>query len=65
MTDTEYAKAIREKAKMASLGMSYVEDLFPNNEPFANRIQAQIGKDFIADIMELSERGIGSETNDD
>nr|WP_185936708.1 hypothetical protein [Lactiplantibacillus plantarum] len=27
--------------------------------------QAQIGQDFIADIMELSERGIGSETNDD
>ena len=27
--------------------------------------QAQIGQDFVADIMELSERGIGSETNDD
>ena len=28
-------------------------------------IQRVRGQDFIADIMELSERGIGSETNDD
>ncbi|WP_416588913.1 hypothetical protein [Lactiplantibacillus plantarum] len=49
MTDTEYAKAIREKATVANLEMN----------------QAQIGQDFIADIMALSERGIGSETNDD
>ncbi|MCG0674832.1 Prophage Lp1 protein 32 [Lactiplantibacillus plantarum] len=27
--------------------------------------QSQIGQDLIADIAELSERGIGSETNDD
>ncbi|MEC5118206.1 hypothetical protein [Lactiplantibacillus plantarum] len=65
MTDIEYAKAIREKAKMASLGMSLIAELFPNDEPFVNRIQAQIGQGFITDIMELSERGIGSETNDD
>lgn len=56
MTDAEYAKAIREKAKMASLGMSYIAELFPNDEPFVNKIQAQIGQEFIADIMKLSNR---------
>ncbi|AOB20766.1 hypothetical protein [Lactiplantibacillus plantarum] len=55
MTDTEYAKAIREKARMASLGMSYIAELFPNDEPFVNKIQAQIGQEFIADIMKLSD----------
>ncbi len=28
MTGTEYAKAIREKSRMASLGMSYIAELF-------------------------------------
>ncbi|WP_186810744.1 hypothetical protein [Lactiplantibacillus argentoratensis] len=37
------------------MGMSYIAELFPNDEPFVNRIQAQIGQDFIADIAELSD----------
>lgn len=40
MTDAEYAKAIQMKATVANLEMN----------------QAQIGQDFIADIMELSDR---------
>ncbi|WP_455428855.1 hypothetical protein [Lactiplantibacillus pentosus] len=56
MTDTEYAKEIQTKATVANLEMNVA----PTTEQ-----QAQIGQDFIADIMELSERGIGSETNDD
>ncbi|ADW01290.1 hypothetical protein [Lactiplantibacillus plantarum] len=56
MTDTEYAKAIQMKAMVANLEM---------NVALTAEQQAQIGQDFIADIMELSERGIGSETNDD
>ncbi|MGN8166320.1 hypothetical protein [Lactiplantibacillus plantarum] len=56
MTDSEYTKAIREKAIVANLEM---------NAALTIKQQAQIGQDFIADIMELSERGIGSETNDD
>ena len=56
MTDTEYAKAIQMKATVANLEMDAA--LTPEQ-------QAQIGQDFVADIMELSERGIGSETNDD
>ncbi|WP_369900969.1 hypothetical protein [Lactiplantibacillus plantarum] len=56
MTDTEYAKAIQTKATVANLEM---------NVALTTEQQAQIGQDFIADIMELSERGIGSETNDD
>ncbi|ETY74095.1 hypothetical protein LFAB_09150 [Lactiplantibacillus fabifermentans T30PCM01] len=56
MTDIEYAKEIQMKATVANLEMNVAP---------ATRQQAQIGQDFIADIMELSERGIGSETNDD
>ncbi|QCS76871.1 hypothetical protein FEM46_06100 [Lactiplantibacillus plantarum subsp. plantarum] len=56
MTDTEYAKAIQVKSMVANLEM---------NAALTTEQQAQIGQDFIADIMELSERGIGSETNDD
>ncbi|VDG18226.1 Prophage Lp1 protein 32 [Lactobacillus plantarum] [Lactiplantibacillus mudanjiangensis] len=56
MTDTEYAKAIKTKAMVANLEM---------NVALTTEQQAQIGQDFIADIVELSERGIGSETNDD
>lgn len=56
MTDTEYAKAIKVKAMVANLEI---------NAALTIEQQAQIGQDFIADIMELSERGIGSETNDD
>ena len=56
MTDIEYAEAIREKATVANLEM---------NAALTTEQQAQIGQDFIAEIVELSERGIGSETNDD
>ena len=56
MTDTEYAKALQTKATVANLEM---------NAALTTEQQAQIGQDFIADIAELSERGIGSETNDD
>ena len=56
MTDTEYAKAIQMKATFANLEI---------NAALTTEQQAQIGQDFVADIMELSERGIGSETNDD
>ncbi|MGY5232842.1 hypothetical protein ACW9VY_01365 [Lactiplantibacillus plantarum] len=56
MTDTEYAEAIQMKATVANLEM---------NAALTTRQQAQIGQDFIADIAELSGRGIGSETNDD
>ncbi|UQB60374.1 hypothetical protein KCZ48_10080 [Lactiplantibacillus plantarum] len=56
MTDTEYAKAIQMKATVANLEM---------NAALTTEQQAQIGQDFIADIAELSERGIGSEANDD
>lgn len=56
MTDTEYAKAIKVKAMVANLEI---------NVALTTEQQAQVGQDFIADIMELSERGIGSETNDD
>ncbi|MGA3512439.1 hypothetical protein ACE5SX_12670 [Lactiplantibacillus plantarum] len=56
MTDTEYAKAIKVKATVANLEI---------NAALTTEQQAQIGQDFIADIMKLSERGIGSETNDD
>ncbi|KRO24918.1 hypothetical protein [Lactiplantibacillus fabifermentans] len=56
MTDAEYAKAIQMKATFANLEI---------NAALATSQQAQIGQDFIADIMELSERGISSETNDD
>lgn len=47
MTDTEYAKAIQMKATVANMEM---------NAALTTRQQAQIGQDFIADIMELSER---------
>ncbi|MCG0639246.1 prophage P1 protein 32 [Lactiplantibacillus plantarum] len=56
MTDTEYAKAIQMRATVANLEM---------NAALTIEQQAQIGQDFIADIAELSERGTGSETNDD
>ena len=56
MTDTEYAKEIQTKATVADMEM---------NAALTTRQQAQIGQDFIADIAELSERGIGSETNED
>ena len=56
MTDSEYAKAIQMKATVANLEM---------NAALTIEQQSQIGQDFIADIMVLSERGIGSETNDD
>ncbi|MGP9054517.1 hypothetical protein [Lactiplantibacillus plantarum] len=56
MTDAKYAKEIQTKATVANLEM---------NAALTIEQQAQIGQDFIADIMELSERGIGSETNDD
>ncbi|MCT3304353.1 hypothetical protein C6Y11_03580 [Lactiplantibacillus pentosus] len=46
MTDTEYAKAIKVKATVANLEMNVAP---------ATRQQAQIGQDFIADIMELSD----------
>ncbi|WP_082222629.1 hypothetical protein [Lactiplantibacillus plantarum] len=46
MTDSEYAKAIREKATVANLEM---------NAALTTEQQAQIGQDFIADIMELSD----------
>ncbi|AJO74420.1 prophage P1 protein 32 [Lactiplantibacillus plantarum] len=55
MTDTEYVKAIQMKATVANLEM---------NAALTTKQQAQIGQDFIADIVELSERGTGSETND-
>ncbi|MEK2552520.1 hypothetical protein [Lactiplantibacillus plantarum] len=45
MTDTEYAKAIQAKITMANLEM---------NAALTTAQQAQIGQDFIADIMELS-----------
>ncbi|QBZ22025.1 hypothetical protein D9752_10715 [Lactiplantibacillus plantarum] len=51
-----YAKAIQMKATVANQEM---------NAALTIEQQAQIGQDFIADIMALSERGIGSETNDD
>ncbi|WP_265478190.1 hypothetical protein [Lactiplantibacillus plantarum] len=47
MTDTEYAKAIREKATVANLEM---------NAALTTRQQAQICQAFIADIMELCDR---------
>lgn len=47
MTDTEYVKAIQMKATVANLEM---------NVALTIEQQAQIGQDFIADIMELSER---------
>ncbi|WNW16713.1 hypothetical protein [Lactiplantibacillus plantarum] len=48
MTNTEYAKAIKVKAMVANLEM---------NAALTTEQQAQIGKDFIADIeMELSDR---------
>ncbi|WND31708.1 hypothetical protein [Lactiplantibacillus plantarum] len=47
MTDSEYAKAIREKATVANLEM---------NAALTTEQQAQIGQDFIADIMELNDR---------
>ncbi len=47
MTDTEYAKAIQMKAMVANLEM---------NVALTAEQQAQIGQDFIADIMELSNR---------
>ncbi|MFX0554872.1 hypothetical protein [Lactiplantibacillus plantarum] len=50
MTDTEYAKAIQAKVTMANLEI---------NAALTTEQQAQIGQDFIADIAELSERGIG------
>ena len=56
MTDTEYAEAIQMKATVANLEM---------NAALTIEQQSQIGQDLIADIAELSERGIGSETNDD
>lgn len=43
----EYAKAIQMKATVANLEM---------NAALTTEQQAQIGQDFIADIMELSER---------
>lgn len=46
MTDTEYAKAIKVKATVANLEM---------NAAPATGQQAQIGQDFIVDIMELSD----------
>lgn len=56
MTHAEYAKAIQTKATVANLEM---------NAALTTEQQAQTSQDFIADIAELSERGIGSETNDD
>ena len=47
MTDTEYAKAIKVKAMVAKLEM---------NAALTTEQQAQIGQDFIADIVELSNR---------
>ncbi|MGX6400796.1 hypothetical protein ACWM0Y_07555 [Lactiplantibacillus plantarum] len=47
MTDTEYAKAIKVKAMVVNLEM---------NAALTTEQQAQIGQDFIADIMELSNR---------
>ncbi|KZU58508.1 hypothetical protein [Lactiplantibacillus plantarum] len=46
MTDTEYAKVIKVKATVANLEM---------NAALTTEQQAQIGQDFIADIMEFSE----------
>ncbi|MBP5810229.1 hypothetical protein [Lactiplantibacillus argentoratensis] len=47
MTDTEYAKAIQAKVTMANLEM---------NVALTTEQQAQIGQDFIADIIKLSNR---------
>ncbi|MDV3526114.1 hypothetical protein [Lactiplantibacillus plantarum] len=47
MTDIEYAKTIKVKATVANLEM---------NAALTTEQQAQIGQDFIADVMELSER---------
>ena len=47
MTDTEYAKVIQTKATVANLEI---------NAALTTEQQAQIGQDFIADIMELSNR---------
>lgn len=47
MTDTEYAKAIKVKATVANLEM---------NAALTTEQQAQIGQDFIDDIVELSKR---------
>ncbi|MEE6691388.1 hypothetical protein RAO16_07220 [Limosilactobacillus reuteri] len=47
MSDTEYAKAIQMKATVANLEM---------NAALTNEQQAQIGQEFIADIMELNDR---------
>ncbi|MFO1546569.1 hypothetical protein ABC418_08620 [Lactiplantibacillus plantarum] len=47
MTDTEYVKAIQTKATVANLEM---------NAALTTEQQAQIGQDFIADIVELGNR---------
>ncbi|MDV9114975.1 hypothetical protein [Lactiplantibacillus plantarum] len=47
MTDTEYAKAIKVKSMVANLEM---------NAALTTEQQAQIGQDFIADIVEFSNR---------
>lgn len=47
MTDTEYAKAIQMRVTVVNLEM---------NAALTTEQQSQIGQDFIADIMELSER---------
>ncbi|MFS1240076.1 hypothetical protein ACL36S_14345 [Lactiplantibacillus plantarum] len=47
MTDTEYAKAIQMKVTMANLEI---------NAALTIEQQAQIGQDFIADIVEFSNR---------
>lgn len=46
MTDTEYAKAIQMKATVANLEM---------NAALTTEQQAQIGWDFIDDVVELSD----------
>ena len=46
MTDIEYAKAIQKKATVANLEM---------NAALTTEQQAQIGQNFIADIMKLSD----------
>ncbi|QKX09100.1 hypothetical protein [Lactiplantibacillus plantarum] len=48
MNDTEYAKAIQTKATVANLEM---------NAALTTEQQAQIGRDFIDDVVELSNRG--------
>ncbi|CAB1721837.1 hypothetical protein [Lactiplantibacillus plantarum] len=46
MTDIEYAKAIQVKSMVANLEI---------NAALTTEQQAQIGQDFIADIVELSD----------